>query len=306
MPWYALSGIYLIIWSALLIHCLFREEFYPVFGRRLATKVFWLLTFVFLNPLLTLIYFVFGFLLSFWKGEAEETIHAYLEKNRRDGPRNTVRRRTCSSYVSFGSAVAIALIGIVLVFFEFHLTPVKAKSLTALNYSVQSRSNEQEDSSGGFQAHFGTIDASNKIQTLCSTSDGSGTRVSMRNIMIVSQGSHDLLDYAMREFQKSLVQLPYVDKVAYYPFGTWPEPGGHLPDVFIAVNMSQVNEKSFLHSRYLKAIIKWTAGSSIFTGTSHSGRTDTLPTVGFDIQSQLEHESKIFGIEGLQAKYKLV
>ena len=72
MPWYAFSGLYLIIWSALLIHCLFRREFYPIFGRRWGTKGLWLLTFVFLNPLLTLIYFFFGFLLSFPKAKADE------------------------------------------------------------------------------------------------------------------------------------------------------------------------------------------------------------------------------------------
>ncbi|MHC4323502.1 MAG: hypothetical protein ACYSUX_04430, partial [Planctomycetota bacterium] len=123
--------------------------------------------------------------------------------------------------------------------------------------------------------------------------------------MIISQSQHDLLDRAMRQFQKSLVKLPYVGEVAYYPSRTWPKPGGLLPDVFITVNMPQVSEKSFLRSRYLKAVIKWTAGSSIFAGTSHSDRAAALPVVRFDIESQLEHESKMFGIESSQSKYKL-
>ena len=288
MPWYALSVLYLIVWSALLIHCLLQREFYPIFGRRWGTKVLWLLTFVFLNPLLTLIYFFFGFLLSFRKVKA-------------DG--QSASSQTVS--ISLGSAIAIALIGVVLVFFELPLSSGKSESVVVLNESRKSEPTEQEGSSGGFQAHLGTINDRNKIQTLSSTSAGSGARVSMRNIMIICQSRHNLLDCTMREFQKSLVQLPYVGEVAYYPFGTWPEPGGLLPDVFITINMTQVNEKSFLHSRYFKAMIKWTVGSSIFAGTSHSDRTNTFPLVGFDIESQLEHESKMFGIESSQAKYKL-
>ena len=299
MPWYAFSGLYLVVWSALLIHCLLRREFYSIFGRQWGTKTLWLLTFVFLNPLLTLIYFVFGFLLR--PAKADE--HKEGSRTARTG---------------FGSAIAIACIGIVLVLFELPLSSGKSEPVVILNESGKNKPTGQGDSpreitslpisqgeSGRFQAHIGTIDAKNNIQTLSSTSAGSGARVSTRNVMIICQSPHALLDRTMHEFQKALVQLPYVDKVAYYPFGTWPEPGGLLPDVFITINMPQVNEKSFLHSRYFKAMIKWTAGSSIFAGTSHSDQTYTLPVVRFDIESQLEHESEMFGIEGSQAKYKL-
>jgi len=62
MLWYVLNGLYLIVWSALLLHCLGRREFYPIIGRKWGTKIFWLLTFVFFNPLLSLIYIVFAVL----------------------------------------------------------------------------------------------------------------------------------------------------------------------------------------------------------------------------------------------------
>ena len=288
MPWYTFSGIYLIVWSALLIHCLLQREFYPIFGRRWGTKILWLSTFIFLNPLLTLIYFVFGFLLSFRKAKVGE---------------QGVSSQTVS--MSLGSAIAIALIGVVIVFFELPISSDKSESVIILSESGKSKPTKQQDSFGRFQVHLGTINASNKIQTLSSTSAGSGVRVSMRNIMIVCQSRHDLLDRAIREFQKSLAKLPYVGEVAYYPFGTWPKPGGLLPDVFVTINMPQVEEKLFLHNRYIKAVIKWTVGSSIFAGTSHSDRTNMFPLIGFDIESQLEHESKVFGIESSQAKYKL-
>ena len=286
MPWYAFSGLYLVIWSALLIHCLFRREFYPIFGRRWGTQILWLVTFLFLNPLLTLVYFVFGFLLRPPKADEHK-----------EGS------RTAST--GLGSAIAIACIGVVLVLFELPSRADKAEPVVVLNEPGEENPAEPNESSYKFAAQLGTISARNSIQTLSSTSAGSGERVSTQEILLISQSPHPLLDRAMREFQKSLAQLPYVSKVTYYPYGTRPKPGGHLPDVFITINMPEVNEKTFLRGRYFKAIIKWTAGSSIFAGTSHSVNNYTPPVVQFDIESQLEHESKMFGIESSRAKYKL-
>ena len=286
MPWYAFSGLYLVIWSGLLIHCLFRREFYPIFGLRWGTQILWLVTFLFLNPLLTLVYFVFGFLLR--PPRADE--HKEHSRTARTG---------------FGSAIAIVCIGVVLVLFELPSRADKAEPVVILNEPGAEKPAEPNDSFNKFGAQFGTISARNSIQTLSSTSAGSGERVNTRNILLICQSPHRLLDRAAREFQKSLAQLPYVSKVTYYPYGTRPKPGGHLPDVFITINMPEVNEKTFLRGRYFKAIIKWTAGSSIFAGTSHSVNNYTPPVVRFDIESQIEHESKMFGIESSRAKYKL-
>lgn len=295
MPWYTFSGIYLIGWSALLVHCLFRREFFPIFGRRWGTKALWLFTFVFLNPLLTLIYFVFGFLLSRdsilanraapqdASGGADEPRATKekpqpAEKSKAGGHGGSLR----AVLTGLGSAAAIASIGVVLVLFELPLGAGKAEPIV-----------------------IGTINAKNNTQTLSSTSAESAGRVSMRNVLVICQSPGDLLDLTMREFRKSLAQLPCVSEVAYCPFGTRPKPGGRLPDVFIIVNMSVVNEKSFICSQYFKAVIKWTAGSSIFAGTSVSDQRGALEVVRFDIESLLEHESETFGIERPQAKCKL-
>ena len=286
MPWYVFSGLYLVIWSALLIHCLFRREFYPIFGRRWGTQILWLVTFVFLNPLLTLVYFVFGFLLRPPKVEEHK-----------EGSR--------TAHNGFGSAIAIVCIGVWLVLFELPSRADKAEPVVILNKSGEEKPAESNDSFDKFAAQFGTISARNSVQTLSSTSAGNGERVNTRNILLFCQSPHRLLDRTAREFQKSLAQLPYVSKVTYYPYGTMPKPGGLLPDVFITINIPEVDEKTFLRSRYLKALITWTVGGSVFAGTTHSVNNYTPPVVKFDIESQLEHESKMFGIESSRAKYKL-
>jgi len=281
MLWYALNGLYLVIWSALLIHCLFRREFYPIFGPKWGTKVLWLLTFVFFNPLLTLIYFVFGFLLR---------------------PAKAQKR---GKLIGFVPVVVIGCVGIVIVLFEWPFSGYKPEPVV-----IQSESGNEQPADAallrrGFEVHAGTIKAKNNVQTVSSTSAAEGARVSTRSILLICQHPHRLLDRAMRVFQKSLVRLPYVDKVAYYPFGTRPEPGGVLSDVFITIDMPQVNELNFFRGRKLKALIKWKAGSSMFPGPSHAVLTYMPPVVNFNIESQLDHESRMVGIENPQSKYKL-
>ena len=286
MPWYTFSGLYLVIWSALLIHCLFSREFYPIFGRRWGTQILWLVTFVFLNPLLTLVYFVFGFLLRPPKADEH-------------------KEGSGTAHNAFGSAIAIVCIGVWLVLFELPSRVDKAEPVVILNKSGEEKPADSNDLFDKFAAQLGTISARNSVQTLSSISAGNGERVNTRNILLFCQSPHHLLDRTAREFQKSLAQLPYVSKVTYYPYGTGPTPGGLLPDVFITINMPKVDEKTFLRSRYFKALITWTVGGSVFAGTTHSTNNYTPPVVKFDIESQLEHESKMFGIENSRAKYKL-
>jgi len=299
MPWYFLSGLYLVIWSALLIHCLMRRHFYPVFGRGWGTKVFWLLTFVFFNPLLTFLYFVFGFLLR------------------------PVKVRESGEDLKFpatgGAVVALAFVGFVLVFYEWPFAGYSAGPVV-----IRSESQEPNESFRGFeespepavwrlgsQAHLPAIGqgrvamgkARNGVQTFGSTSAQSGTSASVRNVMLICQNRHRLLDRVARQLQKSLVRLPDVDKVEYYPYGTRPEPGGILPDIFITVDTLEFQETAFLRSRHLKAIIQWKVGNTLCNDSKVAASSGAV--AGFNAESRLDHESTVVGIEGPRAKYKL-
>jgi len=155
------------------------------------------------------------------------------------------------------------------------------------------------------EPYLGTIKATNKIQTYSSVSTGINAGVSIRNIVFISFNPHRLLDRVARKFQKSLVRLPYVEKVTYYPYGTWPQEGGLLPDVFITIDMPEFNENNLLHNHKLDARIELQAGSSIFGSSSNSFDTDNCPIVQFNIESELRHSSKMVGVESPKAKYRL-
>jgi hypothetical protein len=226
-------------------------------------------------------YFVFGFLL---------------------GPPKTEEQR---KLVGFGSAAAIACIGVVVVLFEWPYSGYKVEPVVVLSEAGSEKPAEQNESLGGFEVRIGTMGAKNGVQTWSSTSARGGARVSTHNILLICQHPHRLLDRTTREFQKSLVQLPYVDKVTYYPFGTWPKPGELLPDIFVTINMPEVNENNFICGRKLKLAITWKAGSMMLAGPSHSVHAYTPPLVKFDIEGRLDHESKMMGFESPMAKYKL-
>ncbi len=51
---------YVVVWAVLLIACLRKREFCPIFSDSRKTRLFWLATFVLVNPLLTILYFFFG------------------------------------------------------------------------------------------------------------------------------------------------------------------------------------------------------------------------------------------------------
>ena len=56
----AILVAYLLLWLALLAGCIRKREFCPLVGTSRATRLFWLATFVFFNPVLTILYLIFG------------------------------------------------------------------------------------------------------------------------------------------------------------------------------------------------------------------------------------------------------
>jgi len=278
---YILNGFYLIIWSALLIHCLHQRRFYPIIGRGWGTKILWLLTFIFFNPFLSLLYIAFAVLLHPRK----------VEEN--------------SKPINMGSIVVIACIVLVLVVFELPLGGSKTEPVVTIKSSeIDDPANNRKKFSG-FEPVLGVIKATNKVQTYSSTSTGADAKVNMRNIMLICHNPHRLIDRAAREFQKSLASLPYVETVTYYSYGTRPESGGLLPDVFIVIDMPEFSESNLLNSRNLQATIEWQAGSLMSGNLSCSFDDDSCSIVRFSIESELNHVSKMTGIESPQARYKL-
>lgn len=283
MFWQVLNIVYLIVWSALLVNCLFRRQFYPILGRGWGTKGLWLLTFVFFNPVLTLLYFVFGYLLRPVKNAEQDPVPS----------------------INFLSLVALACVAVVLVLFELPAGGCDTEPVVLTSHSHPADSNEPAGSFRGFEAHAGVMQGKSNIQAFTSVATEGGTRVNMSSIMLICQNPHRLLDRVARQFQKSLVELPYVDKVVYYPYGARPKPGVLLPGVFITIDLPKFSERILLRSRHIRGTIKWQASTSILPGPSQTISVNGPPLVQFNIESQLDHESRMVGVESRVARYKL-
>ena len=294
MPWYVLSGAYLIAWSGMLVHCLLQRRFYPVLGSRWGTKVFWLLTFVFLNPLLTFLYFVFGFLLR--------------------PAKNAPPRRL----IGIGSPAAVAFVAFVVAFFEWPFTDYPREPVILKNDAGRTTDDRRSDvgpsslvarAGGGAlpwgQAQLALVKAKNGVQTFGSTSAESDDKASLRSIVLICQNPHPLLDRATRQLQKALIRLADVEKVEYYPCGTWPEPGGVLPDVFIALDILELRERAFLCNRRLGAVIQWQVSNALFPGPAQPDLASAPPAAAFYMESRLDHDSAMTGIESPRSAYKI-
>jgi hypothetical protein len=108
-----------------------------------------------------------------------------------------------------------------------------------------------------------------------------------------------------REFQKALIALADVEKVEYYPYGTWPEPSGLSPDIFITMDMLELQEKAFICNRRLRAVIQWQVSDTLFPGSGPRNHANAPPTVSFNMENRIDHDSTMMGIESPRSVYKV-
>ncbi len=275
MLWYILAGFYLVLWLLLLVHCLRRRRFYPLLGPGWGTKGLWLVTFLFLNPLLTLMYLVFGFL---------------VKPKERHGQLGFVRP------ASFGILV---LIGLIIICFEM---PTGASSAGPEVFNKGQRTDGRDDFK--FEVQAGALKASNNISTTTSSTKSQYAKFAGRTVTVSCDQDDELLARAGRNLAKALSQIGHVEKVEYFPSGTSAEVGGRASD--IAIRLSAPSRKEFCTpvGRKLEATFVMEAGDTLYNGPSTEWHSLSPPLVGFDMRSTLQHSSVTQGYGARSARYK--
>lgn len=274
MPWFNLAWWgHLILWAGLLIHCLCKRRFFPVLGRGWGTKAFWLVTFVFMNPLLTLLYLIFGLVL---KAKKEKTGGQLV-----------------------GSVLCLVLVLLVIAVFEVP-RPVRPGSDITIRHAGQE---EEKDKGFRFQAHAGVLEANNSHSTASSTSKHGNARFSARSIIIRSESDHLLIDKVCRFVQDRIIELPYVEQVAYWPAGADVNLPSRPVDLIVALDASEMNEGGIGRRRTLETTLSCAIGRGpvLKIHTSHYGKA---PVLGFSMNCTLRHSSTFKGIESRRARYK--
>jgi len=265
---------YLALWAALLIHCLVKKKFFPIFGRGLGTKVFWLITFVFVNPLLTLLYVIFGLVFK-----ADETNVRKIH----------VRGTICLVLV-------LAVIGV----FEIPKPGGPENEITIL------RAGQEKEKEKGFNLHAqaGVLEANNSYSTTTSSSTSGSAKFYAESIVIRNESDHALVDKVGRFMQEKIVQLPYVEQVQYWPSGVEMNDPLSRADVIVVLDARKINEGGFGIKRKLEANISCYVGTDPVEKSHHSHYHNSPPMIRFAMNSHLMHSSHFTGFESGRAKYK--
>ena len=274
MLWYLAVALYFLVWAALLVHCLRRRYFYPLFGSGWGTKALWLTTFLFLSPPLTLFYIIFGVTIK------PKERHKQLK------------------LIRPASVLVIALIAFVIVAFEIGGWSGEEKP------AVFSNGVEQEKSNGfNFHAQTGILEANNNLSTSTSSSHISYARFAGRSAIVICNGKDQLLRRVAKNLAKSLSEMAFIDTVEYYPAGMLEQSGKRMNDINVKLSMVKKDETQTPVGRKLDAVFTMEAGRTLFEGSSYEFHGMSPPVLNFNMQSTLEHTSKMNGYESRQAKY---
>lgn len=288
-----LNYLYLCVWAILLLHCLQNKRPCLILGGELGTKAFWLFTFVFFNPILSLLYVfcVFYPEIVNWKNKRFSSV---------DKLKNAENLPMLNKYML---AVLLTLTCLILVFFEVSRTKTEIPPVTQLNKDAGTAIKESHILKSGL--NLGIIDAKNKIQTISSSPSNNKDNASFRSIVLVCKSEQYFLEQIAQNIQKSLYKLPYVETVTCYMSDELPDPNAEQPNIFISLKISDLKEDKFLLARNMDVKIYCAASSSISEALSESGRNSTSGQAdSFTIKSQLHHISKTLCIECPGTEYE--
>jgi len=269
--------MYGLLWLWLFVDCVRRKRFYPILGHGWGTKAFWLITFPFLNPVLTLLYLIFGRLLPPEKGASR-----------------------LRSALVFASAVVVMVLS---------LLPAELPGARPIRMKRDPAAGEmrQEGSDDGVRlsAQSGVIHATNHLNSSLSSVEFGRPCFSCRRIVIVNRSSHALMGRVGIELQRRLAGLPGVDAIDYYPVGHTMPLGELTPDLVISLDLPQIEERKVSFHRSIKAKIGISAGRCLYQVGPGYGDHRTPPVLEFNWDGTLEHQSESRGYELGSAKYKL-
>jgi hypothetical protein len=253
---------YLVVWAVLLFACIRRREFCAVFSNSQRTRWFWLGTFVFLNPLLTVLYLIYG---QFRSPQAR--------------PIHIVR----------DVALVIILAGFFVNFpgvTHLWMQPFLGRSAHVVP--------------GAAEAHLAVIEARNDTNSSNSTSSLDNSRLACRHLTVILEGGSPLLRRVGSELAEQIKKIPAVASVDFQPDGVFPENGRQAPDIFIRLRLAGLKETVLPYSLDLHAQIAVDFSREALRNIHGYHDTRMPPLLDFNGQIQLTHTSTTTGYESVR------
>jgi hypothetical protein len=271
--WYISVTIYLLLWAALLIHCIKRRAFYPILGTGWGTKALWLTTFFLFSPPLTILYIIFGVLIK------PKGYHNELK------------------LVRPVSVVILLLLTFIIVTLEMPAWKQDAKPKVFSKGTV-----ENKPFMFITEINAGILNAKNNFSTSTNTAHRDHHLLAARTILLETQGSDELLNRVAENLAKSLSGLSYISKVEYYPEGSENPKGLRAPDVHIYLEMPKKKHTLSPVGRKLNAVFNMQALSKPLSNVYHGDLMS--PRLSFAMKTTLDHRSTFTGYQSSKAKYK--
>jgi len=164
---------------------------------------------------------------------------------------------------------------------------------------------EPENEGLNFEANLGQISANNNISTVSSVSSGNPAFFLSKNLILINQSDHLLMRRVGDLLFEQLQQSQFVDRIEYFPSGSKIPEGHQAPDIFIQLDLKEIEESRLLVSHGLEATIQISAMNNY--ARSHSTYNDHLtpPRIQFAWRSTLDHKSTTTDVGTSSSKYKL-
>lgn len=199
------------VWLGCIVHCLRKKAFYPVFATPRATRIFWLVSFLFLRPLLLLWYVIFAGVM----------------------PANREPARWRSALVVFP---ALLIAGLSLASF---LPQVRHTVVTERDPETGTL---DTPGASGINAHLGVQRSSMNTSSSMGTSyGGDHNGWTFSSVWIQEQDDHPLLRETARALHKALAADRRVTRIGWGPPGKTPPTGERAYDFYILLSLPDID-----------------------------------------------------------------
>lgn len=274
-PWLVCG--YLLVWMALILHCLRRDRFYPVFGNHRGSKCFWLATFGFFHPGLTLLYLVFG---------------VFASRRAKQAWWRTAMVAVPCLWMIVVTAMPVDFVA------EEPVTLVRDGDTGLMRRDGPSPLL-------ALQPAARYIESANVVKSIADFGPVISMRPAHRHIAIVLEERHPLLDQVAASLQRELAAMEGVHRIDVYPAGTWDDASQNSPDLLLQLRASQLSALRLPGYARLKAEVAAVGGNG-FTPEHLGYRIDRdRPLSEFLWGIKVEHSSTTWGLETASERYEL-
>ena len=203
--------LFWVAWGCLLLHCLKKKAFYPVFARPGYTKAFWLLSFLFLSPILLIGYAIFGWLMPV--------------------DRKPARWRTGLVVLPALAVVAFSLTNLWPSFPHVVVTERDPETGTL-----------ETSNAPGFEAHLGVQrSAINTSSAMGTANSGDSSAWTFASVWIQEIDDHPLLRETARALHRHLGEDKTIERIGWGPPGESPPNGERAYDFYVLLSLPEID-----------------------------------------------------------------